>query len=102
MEKSLNFDPNCKDCRHRIGDGKNGVSQPTYLVLQIPANDYYSYNFRVPQYVTPSVEIKHVDIDCINSTIVGTIDPDSEDLNNYLVYDQNSTACFQTSSIAAI
>ena len=51
VENSIHFDPNCKDCRHKIGVGKNGGSLTTHLVIQIPANDYYSYKFRVPQYV---------------------------------------------------
>ena len=34
-QNSLHFDPNCKDCRHRIRVGKNGVSLTTNLVLWI-------------------------------------------------------------------
>ena len=45
---SLHFDPNCKDCRHRIRVGKNWVSLTTNLVLWISSNDYYSFRFRVP------------------------------------------------------
>ena len=83
VENSLHFDPNCKDCRHRIRVGQNGVSLTTSLVLQIPSNDYYSFKLRVPQVVTLtynlSVEVKQVDIDATNSTILGTIYPNSDD-----------------------
>ena len=39
---SLHFDPNCKDCRHRIWVGKNGVSLTTNLVLWISSNHFDS------------------------------------------------------------
>ena len=83
MEKnSLHFDPNCKDCRHRIRVGKNGVSLTTNLVLWISSNDYYSFQLRVPQVVTLtynlSVEIKQVDVDALNGTILETIISDDQ------------------------
>ena len=46
-------------------------------------NDYYSFQLRVPQVVTLtynlSVEVKQVDVDALNGTILETIYPDSDD-----------------------
>ena len=46
-------------------------------------NDYYSFQLRVPQVVTLtynlSVEVKQVDVDALNRTILETIYPDSDD-----------------------
>lgn len=82
-ENSIHFDPNCNDCRYRIRVGKKGSFKPTKVLKQISASDYYSFKIRVPEFVTVtynlSVEIKEVDIDAINGTLLGTIDPDSDD-----------------------
>ena len=46
-------------------------------------NGYYSFQLRVPQVVTLtynlSVEVKQVDVDALNGTILETIYPDSDD-----------------------
>ena len=46
-------------------------------------NGYYSFQLRVPQVVTLtynlSVEIKQVDVDALNGTILETIYPNSDD-----------------------
>ena len=83
VESSIKFDPSRKDSRYRISVGKNSDPKPTNITVSIHESDYYSFRFSVPSAVsltyTLSVSVHQIDIDALNSSLIGTINADSDD-----------------------
>ena len=77
VESSIHFDSNAKEGRYRISVGKDGYWNFTTIAFSVHTNDYYLIRFICPPTVilkyTLKMNIRQLELDAINTTLVGTI-----------------------------